>query len=81
MSCHTIENWCNFQRFNTILHSEILLNLVRKLNYFTGQIQLRFSFCTGSTKSQYYIFALATQLASLLTTFYIGFLLSLHSSI
>ena len=31
-SYHTIKNWCNLKRFNTILNSEILLNLRRKLN-------------------------------------------------
>jgi len=52
-SCHTIKNWCNFKRFNTILKSEILLNLVHKIKYFTDQFQLCFCFCIGNTKQPY----------------------------
>jgi len=29
--------WCNFKRFNTILKSEVLLNLIRKMKYLTDQ--------------------------------------------
>jgi len=28
---YTIKNWCNFNRFNTILNDEIFLNLIRKM--------------------------------------------------
>jgi len=41
---------CNFKRFNTISNSEILLNLKRKLKYFTDEFQLCFCFCIGNTK-------------------------------
>jgi len=34
-SCHTIKNWCNLKRFNTIIKSEILRNLIHKMKYFT----------------------------------------------
>jgi len=38
----TIKNWCNFNRFNTILNGEFLLNLLRKRKYLTDQFQLCF---------------------------------------
>jgi len=63
--CHTIKNWCNFNRFNTIPNGEILLNLIRKMKYLTDQFQLRFCFCIGNAKWLYFVSALATQLASL----------------
>ena len=47
--------WCNFNRFNTIPISEILLNLSRKIKYLTDQFQLRFCFCIGNTKQLYFI--------------------------
>jgi len=28
-----LKNWGNFKRFNTILNSEILVNLIRKMKY------------------------------------------------
>jgi len=28
--------WCNFKRFDTILNSEVLLNLIRKITYLTA---------------------------------------------
>jgi len=49
-SCHTIKNWCNFERFNTILNSEIVLYLIRKMKYLTDQFQWCFCFCIGNTK-------------------------------
>jgi len=63
-SCHTIKNWCNFERLNTILDSEILLNLIRIMKYLADQIQLCFCFCIGNTKKLYFISAFASQLAS-----------------
>jgi len=68
--------WCNFKRFNTILKSEILLNVICKMTYV---ISIAFLFCIGNTKSLYFIFAFATQLASLQKTCYICFVLSLNS--
>jgi len=32
---YTIKKWCNFNRFNTILNDESLLNLIRKMKYLT----------------------------------------------
>ena len=52
-SCHTIQNWCNLKRFNTILNCKILLNLVDKMKYLTDQFQLCFRFCIGNTKQLY----------------------------
>jgi len=66
--CHTIINWCNFKRFNTIPNGEILLNLIRKMKYLTDQFQLCFCFCIDNAKWLYFVSALATQLASLRTT-------------
>jgi len=63
-----LNNWCNYKRFNTILNSEILLNLIRKIKYLADQFQLCFCFCVGNAKQLYFISALATQLASLGTT-------------
>jgi len=40
----------NFERFNTILNSEILLNLIRKMKCLTDQFQLCFCLCIGKTK-------------------------------
>jgi len=40
-------------RFNTILKSEVLLNLSYKMKYLTNQFQLRFCFCIGNTKQLY----------------------------
>jgi len=51
-ACHTIKNWCDFKRFNTIPNSEILLNLIRKMKCLTYQFQL--SFCIGNTNSCIY---------------------------
>jgi len=42
---------CNFKRFNNILNSEILLNLIRKMKYFTDQIQLCFLFALATLNS------------------------------
>jgi len=42
-SCHTIKNWCNFKRFNTILNSESFLNLIR-IKYLTDQLNCVFAF-------------------------------------
>jgi len=82
-SCHTTKNWCNFKRFNTILNSEILLNLIRKMKYLTDEFQFRFCFCIVNIKELHFIFALAAQLASLQTTCYkrACVFLSLHSGI
>jgi len=41
-SCRIIKNWSNFKRVNTILYSEILLNLIRKMNCLTDKFQLCF---------------------------------------
>jgi len=35
-----VNNLGNFKRFNTILNSEIWLNLIRKMKYVTDQFQL-----------------------------------------
>jgi len=43
--------WCNFKRFNTILNSEILLNLIRKMKYLTGQLHLLFVFALAMPNS------------------------------
>jgi len=48
-----LKHWCNLKRFNTILKSEILLNLIHKMKYFTDQFQLCLWFCTGNTKQLY----------------------------
>jgi len=40
--------WCNFKRFNTMLNSKILLNLIRKMKHLVDQLQ------------QVFVFALAT---------------------
>ena len=56
--------WINFKRFNTIPNSEILLNLIRKMKYFTDQFQLCFFFRIGNTEKLFFIFALTTQLVS-----------------
>jgi len=42
-------NWCNFKRLNTILNSEIFLNLIRKMKCFTDELQFCFCFCIGNT--------------------------------
>jgi len=34
------KTWRNFKRFNTILNTEILLNLIRKMKYLTDEFQL-----------------------------------------
>jgi len=76
--------WCNFNRFNTILNYEILLNLIGKMKYLTDQFQLCFCFCIGNTK-QLYLFLhwqhnwhpYSRQFASCC----ICFVLSLHSGI
>jgi len=47
--------WCNFKRFNTILNSEILLNLIHKMKYLTDQFQLCFCFCVDNT-NQLFLF-------------------------
>ena len=52
-----LKNWCNVKRFNTILKSEILLNLIHKMKYFTDQFQFCSCFCIGNTK-QLYLFLL-----------------------
>ena len=44
---------CNFKRFNTILNSEIVLNLIGKIKYLTDQFQLCFCFYIGNTKLSY----------------------------
>jgi len=40
--------WCNFKRFNTILNSEILLNLIRKMKYFRNQLHCVFVFALAT---------------------------------
>ena len=50
--------WCNFKRFNNILNSKILMNLIRKRKYLADQLQLCFCFCISNTKYLYFIFAL-----------------------
>jgi len=47
---YTIKNWCNFNRFNTTLNDEILLNLVRKMKYLADQFQLCFCIRISNTK-------------------------------
>ena len=42
-------NWCNFKRLNTILNSEIFLNLIRKMKCLTDELQFCFCFCIGNT--------------------------------
>jgi len=79
-----LNSWCNFERVNTILDSEILLNLIHRMKHLTDQFQLCFCFCCGKTKWLYFICALATQLASLykqLASCYMCFVWSLHSGI
>jgi len=49
-SFHTINNWCNFKRFSTVLNSETLLTLIHKIKYLTGQFQLCYCVCIGNTK-------------------------------
>jgi len=39
--------WCNVKPFNIIVNSEILLNLIRKMIYWTNQLKLCFCFCIG----------------------------------
>jgi len=53
-SCQPFKNWCYFKRFNTILNSEILPNLMRKMKYLTDKFQLCFCFCVGNTKQLYF---------------------------
>ena len=60
-SCHTIKSWWNYKRFNTILNSGILLNVIRKMKYLTYQLLLRFCFCIGNTKYSSYILFLHWQ--------------------
>jgi len=43
--------WCNFKHFNTILNSAILLNLIGKMKYLTGQLQLVFVFALATPNS------------------------------
>jgi len=59
--------WCNFNRFNTILNNEILLNLIGKMKYLTDQFQV-FLFLHWQYQTAIFISALATQLASLQQT-------------
>jgi len=47
--------WCIFKRFNTILYSKFLLNLIRKMKYLTDQLQLFFVFAL-STPNSYILF-------------------------
>jgi len=42
---------CNFKHFNNILHSEILLILIRKMKYLTDQFQLSFHFALATLYS------------------------------
>jgi len=42
--CHTIKNWYNFKRFNTILNSEILLNLPTQNQILGRYISIKFLF-------------------------------------
>ena len=46
----TIKDWCNFNRFNTVLNGEILLNLIRKTKCLTDKFQSCFCFCISNTK-------------------------------
>jgi len=43
--------WCNFKRFDTVLNSKMLLNLIRKMKYLTGQLQLVFVFALATPNS------------------------------
>jgi len=43
--------WCNFKRFNTILNSKTLLNLMRKMKYLTYQLQPVFVFALAILNS------------------------------
>ena len=49
------KNWCNFERFNTSLNSQILLNLnqICKIKDLTDLIPMWFCFCIGNTKQLY----------------------------
>ena len=85
-SCHTIETWCNFERFNTLPNSKILLKLISKMKYLTDQFQTCFCFCIYNIKtlSSYILFVRwqhnwhpYRQLA----TCYICFVLSLHPAV
>jgi len=42
---------CNCKRFNTILNSNIFLNLIRKMKYLTDQLQLVFVFALATPNS------------------------------
>jgi len=42
---------CNFKRFNNILNSEILLNLIRHMKYLTDLFQLCFLFALTTLNS------------------------------
>jgi len=50
-----LKNWCNFKHFNTILNSEILLNLRRKIKYLKDQFQLRVARTELSKRLQYVV--------------------------
>jgi len=43
--------WCNFKRFNTILNSEILLILIRKMKYVADQFQWCICFALATLNS------------------------------
>ena len=78
-----LNNWCNFKRFNAILNSEILLNLLRKMKCLTDQFQLFCCFCIGNTKQLYLFLHWQQNWHSYrqLDSCYTCFLLFLHSGI
>ena len=47
---------CNFKRFNTILNSEIVLNLIGKIKYLTDQFQLCFFFTLVTLNCRIYFY-------------------------
>jgi len=77
------KTWGNFKRFNIILNSEILLNLLRKMKYSTDKFQLCFVFAVAMLNS--YILFLHWQKNShpcgQLASCYVCIVLSLYSGI
>ena len=56
--------WRNYKRFNTILNSKILLNLMRKIEYLIDQYFNCVFVFVLATPNSYIYFCTATQLAS-----------------
>jgi len=51
------QNFCDISNiFNTILNSEILLNLIRKIKYLTDLFQLCFCFALATLNSHIYFY-------------------------